>query len=135
MESCYHPVLTKSNSPVKTRRQISSRRLFTNPLEEILFCKQNFSFSNYLLYLFTISLVLFDKVGSLFFTLLLPPFHQHYWFPLRSPLLTFRYVVFAYFTNMERSSFYQAFNSFHRRHPLPMVLSITNCWHMVAFCR
>ena len=68
MESCYHPVLeiqwSCENPPTDFLKafvilQILLRKFYSD--------NRIFPFSNYLLYLFTISLVLFDKVGSLFF--------------------------------------------------------------------
>ena len=68
MESCYHPVLeiqwSCENPPTDFLKafvilQILLRKFYSDD--------RIFPFSNYLLYLFTISLVLFDKVGSLFF--------------------------------------------------------------------
>lgn len=74
MESCYHPVLeiqwSCENPPTDFLKafvilQILLRKFYSD--------NRIFPFSNYLLYLFTISLVLFDKVGSLFLNHLPPP--------------------------------------------------------------
>jgi hypothetical protein len=76
MESCYHPVLEIQLSCENPPTDFLKAFVFANPLEEIYSENRISFFSNYLLYLFTISLVLFDKVGSLFF------------FPQQSPRLT-----------------------------------------------
>ena len=137
MESCYHPVLeiqwSCENPPTDFLKafvilQILLRKFYSD--------NRIFPFSNYLLYLFTISLVLFDKVGSLFFKVPSPSIFCNHRFPVLTPIplyFTIRYATFVCLAHLERGTVHPAFYSACCRYYLPVVLALNRFFIMAAF--